>query len=159
VALAALFAVAVLATSFPLSNLVSQRHELSAAGAELSQLQHANRQLAEQRRQLNSKAEIDRLARQDYQLVSPGQTLYDVLPPSGSGASSLPGGMPSGDPADQPLVSPSHAPNMSPDPGLPQTSGTPHLTSGTTTGSSAAAAPTGPSTFWGRVSTTLQFWK
>jgi cell division protein FtsB len=159
VAVAAVFAVAVLAAGFPLSNLFTQHHQLSAAAAELSQLQHSNRLLAEQEQQLNSKAEINRLARQDYQLVSPGQTLYDVLPPSGTGSTVLPGGTPSGDPGSQPLVSPSHAPDMSPDPGLPQAPSTVDPSTVAKSGSAGSAAPTSPSTFWGRVSNTLQFWK
>jgi hypothetical protein len=106
--------------------------------------------------QLNSKTEIDRLARQDYQLVSPGQTLYDVLPPSHAGSTLLPGGTRSGDPGTQPLVSPDNAPDMSPDPGLPQA---PSAASSSGATRSAVVAPTAPSTFWGRVSTTLEFWK
>jgi cell division protein FtsB len=159
VAVAAVFAVVVLAAGFPLSSLFTQRHQLSAAGAELSQLQHSNKLLAEQQQQLNSKVEINRLARQDYQLVSPGQTLYEVLPPSGTGSTVLPGGAPSGDPGIQPLVSPSHAPDMSPDPGLPQAPSTVDPSTVAKSGSAGSAAPTSPSTFWGRVSNTLQFWK
>ena len=158
-ALAALFAVAVLATSFPLSGLLSQRHQLSAAASQLSQLRHSNQLLAEQQSQLSSKTEISRLARQDYQLVAPGQTLYDVLPPAGSGSTVLPGGTRSGDPANQPLVDPSEAPDMAPDPGLPQVPATAGPSTATRTGSSRSVANAGPATFWGRVSTTLQFWK
>ncbi len=159
VALAALFAVAVLATSFPLSGLLSQRHQLSAAASQLSQLRHSNQLLAEQQSQLSSKTEINRLARQDYQLVAPGQTLYDVLPPAGSGSTVLPGGTQSGDPAHQPLVDPSQAPDMAPDPGLPQVPTTTGPSTADRASSSRSATATGPATFWGRVSTTLQFWK
>jgi cell division protein FtsB len=135
VALAAAFALVVLVTNFPLTTLLSQHHELSAASAQLQQTQKANRLLADQDRQLNSTAAIDRLARQDYQMLGPGQTLYDVLPASssttsttstastgstGSTTSTAPGGPISGDPGDQPLVEPSKAPDMSPDPGLAQ---------------------------------------
>ena len=48
-ALAGVFALAVLATSFPLSSLLSQHHQLSAASAQLQQVQKENRALTEQR--------------------------------------------------------------------------------------------------------------
>lgn len=183
---AALFALAVLGTSFPLSTLLAQHSQLSSTAGQLHQLQSENRLLAEQDQQLNSSAEIDRLARQDYQLVMPGQTLYDVLPPSGRSGDLAAGGTMSGDPGDQPLVAPADAPDMTPDPGLPQAS-TPSGTAGTAgtagssgtsasagssgsgvtgSGSSAAKSTSGgtgsapaPSSFWSRVTNTLEFWK
>jgi cell division protein FtsL len=163
---AALFAVLVLVAGFPLANLWSQHRELSSASAQLAQLSQQNRRLSAQQHALNSKTEINRLARQDYQMVLRGQTLYDVLPAAGSTASPSPttGGVESGDPADQPLVSPSQAPDMSPDPGLPRTPvAVPASDAGGTAGSEAAkhavaASGTG-STFWGRVANTLEFWK
>jgi cell division protein FtsB len=171
-ALAALFSLAILGTSFPASALLAQHHQLSAASGQLTALQKDNRSLAEQERQLSSKADIDRLARQDYQLVEPGQTLYDVLPPSGKSTTTAPGGFASGDPGDQPLVDPANAPDMSPDPGLAQqaaTSGSAGSggaktdpngsTAGGSSGSSGSAAGTSPSSFWSRVANTLEFWK
>jgi cell division protein FtsB len=171
-ALAALFSLAILGTSFPASALLAQHHQLSAASRQLSDLQHENQALAEQEQQLSSKSDIDRLARQDYQLVQPGQTLYDVLPASGTSTATVPGGVASGDPGDQPLVNPAGAPDMSPDPALAQ----PAPTSGsagsggakTGSGGSTAGGPdasggsapgTQPSSFWSRVTSTLEFWK
>ena len=167
--LAAAFALAVLATNFPFSTLLSQHRQLSAAAAPLHQVQRANRALSEQDQQLNSTTEIDRLARQDYQLVSPNQTLYNVLPPSGRTTSTTPGGPTSGDPGAQPLVAPAKAPDMSPDPGLPRATstvapaaspsgatGTNAQGTGSRTGSSTGS---GPSSFWSRVTSTLEFWK
>jgi cell division protein FtsB len=172
VALAATFALAVLATNFPLPTLLSQHHQLSAEAAQLHQVQSSNRALSEQNQQLNSTAEIDRLARQDYQLVLPNQTLYNVLPPSGKTTSTTPGRSTSGDPGAQPLVSPADAPDMSPDPGLPRTpsvSGSAGVKGGTdgadgsaTDGSSSAresGTASSPSSFWSRVANTLEFWK
>jgi cell division protein FtsB len=165
VALAAAFALAVLATNFPFSTLLSQHRQLSAAAAQLHQVQSSNRALSEQNEQLNSTAEIDRLARQDYQLVSPNQTLYNVLPASGKTASTTPGGPTSGDPGDQPLVAPADAPDMSPDPGLPRATptATPSPAGGAGGRSSgpvtSAGSPSSPSSFWSRVTTTLEFWK
>jgi cell division protein FtsB len=174
-ALGALFALVVLGTSFPASALLSQHHQLSAAGAQLSQLRHENRLLTEKEHQLSSTAEIKRLARQDYQLVSPGQSLYDILPPTGHAAATVPGGMVAGDPGLQPLVAPSDAPGLSPDPGLPQVpastgsaaSSSPAAGAAASAGSGrAATSPSGastvpqrPSSFWSRVTDTLEFWK
>ncbi len=91
-AVAALCAVVILATSFPLAGLFSQHRQLSAAAAQLDQLQRANRSLARQQHLLSSKAAVQRLARERYQLVSPGQTLYDVLPPGGRSRTTIAGG-------------------------------------------------------------------
>lgn len=170
-ALAAAFALAVLATNFPLPTLLSQHHQLSAEAAQLHQVQSSNRSLSEQNQQLNSTAEIDRLARQDYQLVLPNQTLYNVLPPSGRTTSATAGRSTSGDPGDQRLVPPGDAPDMSPDPGLPRTPST-SGSAGATAGADAAgsgvngSASTGEagtassqSSFWSRVADTLEFWK
>lgn len=159
VALAAVFALAVLGTSFPASALISQHRQLSSTSAQLREVQAANHALSEQEQQLNSTADIERLARQDYQLVLPGQTLYDVLPPSGQTVATAPGDPTSGDPGTQPLVEPADAPDMSPDPALAavpspstSTSSAPGATSGSPTGTAS------PGGFWSRVTHTLEFW-
>jgi cell division protein FtsB len=159
VVLAAVAAMVILATSFPLAVLMGQHRQLSAEAAQLSQLQHQSALLNEQHQQLSSNAEVKRLAQQNYQLVEPGQSLFVILPPSGQ-SSSTAGAPTAGDPADQPLVSPSQAPNMTPDPGLPQTTGSSGGTS--PSGSATAATPGGshPSTgFWARMAGSLEFWK
>jgi hypothetical protein len=173
VALAAVIALVILGTSFPMTALFSQQNGL----------------LAEQQRQLNSTSDVDRLARQDYQMVMPGQTLYDVLPPSGL-AGATAGHATPGDPGSQPLVSPTDAPDMTPDPSIPSASassggsatpggsgtggnaGDSGAGSGRTasaptgvgsqssgSGSSGSGAPSAPSSFWSRVTNTLEFWK
>ena len=145
-------------TSFPLSVLFGQHRQLSAEAAQLSSLQHQNSLLAEQRQQLNTNAEVKRLARQNYQLVEPGQALYDILPPAGTTTPASPGAPTAGDPAGQPLVSPSQAPNMSPDPGLPAAAVPASTgTAGTSALSRTPSKPVGG--FWSRVGSTLQFWK
>jgi type II secretory pathway pseudopilin PulG len=150
-------ALVVLATSFPLTVLLGQHRQLSAAAAQLSQLHHENALLAEQQQQLNSNAEVKRLAQQNYQLVQPGRSLFVILPPAGQSAAT-PGAPTAGDPAAQPLVSPAQAPNMSPDPGLPQT---PVSTGGTASpGGAAGSGVTHPSSgFWSRITGSLEFWK
>jgi type II secretory pathway pseudopilin PulG len=160
----------ILGTSFPAAALLKQHQQLASSSAQLQKLQHQNQLLSEQQQQLNSKAEIQRLARQDYQLVLTGQTLFNVLPPTGHTTPAVGTSTVSspGDPGSQPLVSPADAPNMTPDPGLPQggTAGTTGASSsgsnpansstGSSTGSSTAASPGG---FWHRVTTTLEFWR
>jgi cell division protein FtsB len=159
VALAAVFAAAVLATSFPISAIFSQHRQLSAASAQLHQLQDENRSLAEQQHQLNSKVAINEMAREDFQMVSPGQTLFDVLPPKSLAGTSV-RGTTTGDPADQPLVTPAQAPDLSPQPGLPQPipSSAAASPSRPTSSAGASANVETPSTFWGRVTNTLEFW-
>ena len=156
-ALGAAAAAVVLVTSFPLTVLLGQHRQLSAAASQLSALKHQNGQLAEQRQQLNSNAEVKRLARQNYQLVEPGRALYVILPPSGTAASAAPGAPTAGDPALQPLVPPSQAPNMSPDPGLPATTVPASTATGGATNPTTPARPSGG--FWSRVGSTLEFWK
>jgi hypothetical protein len=177
VALAAVFALVVLGTSFPLSALLSQHGALSSTSAQLRALQHENSLLAEQQQQLDSTTDVDRLARQDYQMVSPGQTLFDVLPPSGLATASAGGSTP-GDPGSDALVSPADAPDMTPDPNLPTvTSSGAAVTDGNAGTSSPVSASPGrgapagsaasgsatpasaPSSFWSRVTDTLEFWK
>ena len=157
VALGAAAAAVVLVTSFPLTVLLGQHHQLSAEAAQLSSIRHQNSLLAQQRLQLNSNTEVKRLARQNYQLVEPGQALYLILPPAGQATSSTPGASTVGDPGNQPLVAPGQAQNMSPDPGLPATTlPTVAETGGLTSTSSSIKSSGG---FWSRVGSTLQFWK
>jgi cell division protein FtsB len=167
VVVAGVFALVVLAVGFPAATLISQHRQQAANSAELVRLRHENGLLAEQQRAFNSKTEITRIARQDYQLVLPGQVLYEVLPPSGATRTAITasggtesGGTESGDPGDQPLVSPSHAPDMSPDPGLPQAITQPAGEATGRTGSDLArGASQGPTSYWDRVANTLEFWR
>jgi hypothetical protein len=50
---------------------------------ELNQLHQQDAALAQERKNLSNSTEIDRIAREQYQLVSPGQQAYEVLPPDG----------------------------------------------------------------------------
>ena len=79
-------------------------------------------------------------------------------------ATTTPGGPISGDPGSEPPVAPDKAPDMSPDPGLPQpasTSGSGLTGGGTHSGGSGrtSSTPQSPSSFWSRVTNTLEFWK
>jgi hypothetical protein len=179
VAIAGAFALAVLATSFPLSSILSQHHALAAAGAQLEQVQKENQALTQQEHALDSNVAVTQLARGELQMVSPGQTLYDVLPPSsrtgaarktpatGATATTAPGSAVNGDPGNQPLVAPANAPDLTAQAALAQP--TPVQAAASTSGATgrnsvtspptASTAPSAPATFWGRVGETLQFWK
>lgn len=159
---AAGLAMIILVVSFPLSTLLSQHRQLTAAAAQLATVRQENRQLREQEKQLSSKTEIERRARQDYQLVEPGQTLFELLP--GPGSQSRSDSSAVGDPADQPLVPPSRAPDLTPDPGLPTvpapaSHGGPARSGGHSTSAGTRPASSPPSSFWSRVANTLEFWK
>ncbi|HEY6622271.1 MAG TPA: septum formation initiator family protein [Acidimicrobiales bacterium] len=172
VVVAAVFAAVVLATSFPASGLLDQHRQLSAANAAVHRLQSENKALTVEQKQLNSKAEIQRLARLSYQLVDPGQTAYNVLPPGAQSTGK--GGSVAEDPGNQPLVAPANAAGMSPDPGLPNTPTTSPqastssqarassgaATSGASRATKPAAQPTGGGGgFWSRTLHTLEFWR
>jgi hypothetical protein len=161
------FALAVLATNFPLSSILGQHRQLSAASAQLAQVQRQNRALTEQQNALQSNVAINELARGDYQMVRPGQTLYDVLPPSNHTTTTTPGAPTYGDPGNQPLVAPNNAPDLSPQQVLPtpipataaMASTAPASQSATGTEVSSHSVTTAPSSYWGRVADTLEFWR
>lgn len=172
VVVAAVFAAVVLVTSFPASGLLDQHRQLTAANAAVHRLRSENKALTVEQQQLNSKAEIQRLARLSYQLVDPGQTAYNVLPPGAQSTGK--GGSVTGDPGNQPLVAPANAAGMSPDPGLPNTATSSPQTSSASPPASASGATTsgaGPATkpatqatgtgggFWSRTLRTLEFWR
>jgi len=164
----AAFAALVLGTSFPASGLLSDHRQLAAADAAVHRLRAENSALVQEKQQLNSKAEIHSLARQDYQLVDPGQTAYNVLPPTSqstkNGSSDV-----TGDPGSQPVVAPANAAGMSPDPNVPTTSTTSPPASGAQapsssgSGSATGTPTTRPSNtnggFWSRTLRSLEFWR
>ena len=78
-----LTAVLVTAGWFPASALLHQRGAVSAAAAQVQALRLQDQALQTEQRRLSDPAEIQRLARQDYQLVSPGQQAFQVLNPNG----------------------------------------------------------------------------
>ncbi len=165
-ALAGVFALAVLATNFPLSAILGQHHELAAANAQLAQVQSQNKALTAQEDALKSNVAINELARGDLQMVTPGQTLYDVLPPSSRTDTTAPGSPTYGDPGAQPLVAPNDAPDLSPQQVLPtpipseaagsSVTGSAKGSTATDVSNRAASAPT---SYWGRVADTLEFWR
>ncbi|HZQ84499.1 MAG TPA: septum formation initiator family protein [Acidimicrobiales bacterium] len=65
---------------FPARTYWQQRHSLSAANARLHVLAKQNAALDKQVSKLHTDAEIERLARQQYNLVRPGEEAYAILP-------------------------------------------------------------------------------
>jgi cell division protein FtsB len=83
--------VAIVATEFPLGQLLRQRAALGQATQQLSQLQAENRSLAAQVDALHQSSTVARIAHEDYGLVGKGQRAVVVLPsPAKSGSSAGP---------------------------------------------------------------------
>jgi cell division protein FtsB len=108
---ATVLSAAVLVAWFPAGALLHQRSNLSSAAAQLRQLHQQDTALAQEGKNLNSSSEISRIARGQYQLVSPGQRAFEVLPPSGTANSDSPYAQ---DPGDQSPVAPSASVELPP---------------------------------------------
>jgi hypothetical protein len=104
-------AAVVLFAWFPAGSLLSQRSNLTGTQAQLSALQKQDAALAQEQKNLSAAGEIGRIARSQYQLVSPGQQAYEVLPPSGAAAAGTPY---AGDPGSHGPVAPSTSPELPP---------------------------------------------
>jgi cell division protein FtsB len=66
---------------FPTRQWLAQREATDAAEEQLAVLREQNAALEDRARLLHSDAEIERLAREQYNLVRPGEEAYAVLPP------------------------------------------------------------------------------
>jgi hypothetical protein len=103
VPLALVTAIVMLVGWFPLSSIWHQQAELNATTAQINAIKSQQRALTIQAKSIDSKSAAILLAREQYQLVSPGQSLIQVLPGAGPGNVD----QSTGDPGLQPLVSPS----------------------------------------------------
>lgn len=74
--------VAVMGAWFPVSGLLHQRQQLAAASSQLHQLHGENQALSHRETQLETPAAVGRIAQQQYNLVTPGEQAYQVLPPA-----------------------------------------------------------------------------
>jgi cell division protein FtsB len=139
--LAVLTAGFMLVVWFPMSSLWHQQSVLNAASAQIQQVQRQEASLKSQSKALDTKAAATQLAREQYQLVSPGQSLIQVLPGDSAGGVSPS----SADPGNQPLVSPSEAslPTTPSSSSSSTTTKTHHVTNG----------------FVSRLERTLEFWR
>lgn len=164
----AVVSIAIVGVWFPAAALYDQRHQLAATDAQLSQLHHQDKVLQREQQLLKSPAEVGRIARQQYQLVPPGETAYQVLPPNDDGK----GGEYGGDPAYQPLVKPSAATEIPAGSTAGQggsgsagssSAGTSAArahggTSASSGGGQSASASSSGSNLWHRMVQTLEFW-
>ena len=65
----------------PFRQLISQQHEIERSQEQLTALRNENNALEEDIGMLGTDAEIERLAREQYGLVRPGETAYVVVTP------------------------------------------------------------------------------
>ncbi len=65
---------------FPIRTLLAQRDERGAVQDQLELLEEQNAQLEKEVERLLSDSEVERLARERYNLVRPGETPYAVVP-------------------------------------------------------------------------------
>jgi cell division protein FtsB len=157
------FCLLVLATSFPAEALIRQHDAISSASSELDRLTAGNKSLQRQAQELSNPANIDALARSDFDMVSRGEKAYQVLPVAGSPD---PTSLSSGHSVlDQGPVAPGSAESQeilgdagSTTPSSSQSSSGPG-TSGQANGSRGSGAPHGTPGLWGRVLNTLEFWR
>lgn len=65
---------------FPTSAVLHQRSQLSDAEKRLSVLREQTQRLADQSKRVQSNSEIERLARDRYNMVQPGEQAWAVVP-------------------------------------------------------------------------------
>ncbi len=106
-----LFSAVVLFAWFPASSLLSAHSDLKATRAQLASLHAQDAALAQEQKNLTNSNEIERIAREQYQLVSPSQQAYEVLPPAGSTSA---GTAYAGDPGSDGPAAPSAASELPP---------------------------------------------
>jgi len=76
---------------FPTRSYLAQRRDISSAQHDVTVLRQQNGKLGQEARRLQSPAEIERLAREQFHYVHPGEKAYTIIPapaPSTAGASS-----------------------------------------------------------------------
>jgi len=148
---AAVVAAVVLFAWFPAGSLLNQRSNLADTESQLGKLQKQDAALAQEKKNLSDAGEIGRIARAQYQLVSPGQQAYETLPPSGAAAAGTPY---AGDPGSKGPVAPSATPELPPG-GVTTTT----LAPGHTATGAATTGTTSGSGLVTRMLHALEFWR
>ena len=134
--LAVVSAIAIMVAWFPLSTWMHQQAQINATATQIFAIKQQEQALKLEAKSISTKAAATLLARQQYQLVAPGQSLIQVLPGNEAGIVSAS----SGDPGLQPLVSPSAASSIVVNP------------------STSSAKHRGATGFVSRLVRTLEFW-
>ncbi|HEX4492919.1 MAG TPA: septum formation initiator family protein [Acidimicrobiia bacterium] len=65
---------------FPTRSYLSQRTQVNRARHDLTILRSQNKALASEAAKLHTKSEIERIARERYNMASPGEKLFTVVP-------------------------------------------------------------------------------
>ena len=65
---------------FPTRSFLSQRGQIAEAQQDLDALRAQNARLAREAARLGTDAEVERIAREEYQMVRPGERAYAVIP-------------------------------------------------------------------------------
>ncbi len=77
-------------TVFPTRQWLGQKHDLTAAQHRVQVLRQTNAALQKRVDELGTDAAIERIAREQHNLVKPGEDAFAVLPPAGHAAKSAP---------------------------------------------------------------------
>jgi hypothetical protein len=139
VPLAVVTAIVMLVGWFPLSAIWHQQSELNATSAQINAIKAQQRALTLQAKSIDTKSAAILLAREQYQLVSPGQSLIQVLPGAGPGNAN----QSTGDPGLQPLVSPSSVSSLA----------------ASNTAATSSKHRSSAKAFLSRLMRTLEFWR
>jgi cell division protein FtsB len=75
---------------FPTRSFLAQRNQISDAQHDLAILRAQNARLAKEAARLQTDAEIERIAREEYHMVRPGERAYAVIPAPPTTATSAP---------------------------------------------------------------------
>jgi len=76
----AMLVVFLVAGVFPTRTYLTQREEIASAADKVDVLSAENRKLTARVNQLHTDSEVERLAREQYNLVRPGEEAYAILP-------------------------------------------------------------------------------
>jgi len=76
---------------FPTRTYVEQRQDLSRERERLEVLQEENARLAARIAELQTETEVERIAREQFNMVRPDEEAYAILPPTTTAPSPLPG--------------------------------------------------------------------
>jgi len=148
------FSALVIATSFPATALVRQHNAIASEKAQLAGLTAGNKALRSQAAELLEPANVDALARRDYDMVQRGEQAYTVLPSSGSSNSSA--ASTSQNSLNQGVVAPGSSESQDLT-GVSSGSARDLAGGGTEAGSAGGHTGVVPD-LWNRVMDTLEFW-
>jgi cell division protein FtsB len=150
-------AAVVLVAWFPAGALIDQHRTLASASSTLVQLRAEDRALRVESKNLSTSSEIARIARQQYQLVVPGEEAFQVLPPAGANGGAI--DPYSGDPGTSAPVSPSAAAELPPGSVTVQPAAGAPAKAKTKTGTGPDSAAADSPDLITRVLHTLEFWR